>query len=514
MKKTLVVASIACAFASAFNAYADAETPPRYLNWFDAIGTGASSESSLDPTNGTWDVQATGDKSWSAADGLAYDLTTGYVTFTATQAAAPDTDTVTRVSLESYFSPIVCSDVSEIPSLNGSTEQIGFAAVAVTNAAGEATFKYCAWTGDGWFALDGAEPNDEEDVLATLTAELDYRDAVPTVKFSIATNGAEGAIAYNLKTGTTEVVAIPVTSSKAASDDKFNGFKCGGCGNVKSAQGLMAEAIAQIGDKKFISLTEASEAATAGSVIDVLAETSESIELVNGVSISNANGKVTGVISAGEGSVVTVDLNADDIGNGTNGTYTVDVKTSTSGSGAIAVIQPLPNKEIADGTTDITSDHITVTIHTKTALLQEMRPDSANMDKALAVDNTTNSPLRVFLDTYCPDAYRADNADTATIESALQGTGANGLQLWQDYVLTIEPDTVVSPIAPVAGDASSDYITLTIPNLSGVTPIGYTVRYDVYKGEDVVATASSAGEIRIPVSEGSGKYTVKAVLIP
>ena len=512
MKKTLVVASIACAFASAFNAYADAETPPRYLNWFDAIGTGASSASSLDPTNGEWNVSASGEKSWSAEDGLTYDLSTNYVTFTASQAAAPDTNTVTRVSLVSYFYPIVCSAISEIPSLDGSTEQIGFAAVAVTNAAGEATFKYCAWTGDSWFALDGAEPNDEEDVLTTLKAELDYRDTVPTVSFTIVSNGVD----YALTTGSVEVVTnILVTSSKA-SGDKLYGFKCGGSGNIKSAQGLMAEAIAEIGGKKYISLAEATANAAPGSVIDVLAETDEDITLANGVAISNANGKVKGTISAGEGSTVAIDLSVADIGGGSNGTYTVDVKTSTSGSGTIAVIQPLPNKEIASGTTTITSDRITVTIHTKTELLAALRPDAAN-DKALAVDNTTNSPLRVFLEKYSP-AYRSADASTESIQAELRSVpaGSNGLPLWQDYVLTIEPDTVVKPVAPAAGDDSSSYIKLSIPNLSGVTPIGYTVTYKVYKEgvADPVATTDSANAIQIPVSSGSGKYTVKAVLTP
>jgi len=512
MKKTLVVASIACAFASAFNAYADAETPPRYLNWFDAIGTGASSESSLDPTNGEWNVSASGEKSWSAADGLTYDLTTGYVTFTASQEAAPDDNTITRVSLVSYFYPIVCSDVSAIPSLNGSTEQIGFAAVAVTNAAGEATFKYCAWTGDSWFALDGAEPNDEEDVLTTLKAELDYRDAVPTVRFSIVSNGVD----YALTTGMPTVAAIPVTSSKA-SGDKLYGFKCGGYGNVKSAQGLMAEAIAEIGGKKYISLAEATANAAPGSVIDVLAETDEDITLANGVAISNANGKVKGTISAGEGATVNIDLSVADIGGGSNGTYTVDVKTSTSGSGTIAVIQPLPNKEIAVGTTTITSDRITVTIQTKTDLLTAMRPDANNTDKAFAVDSTTNSPLRVFLEKYSP-AYRSADASTESIQAELRSVpaGSNGLPLWQDYVLTIEPETVVKPVAPAAGDDDSSNIKLSIPNLSGVAPIGYTVRYDVYKegSASPVATAASADAIQIPVSSGSGKYTVKAVLTP
>ena len=523
MKKTLVVASIACAVASAFSAYAD-ETFPRYLNWFEAIGANATEgdvteSSSLDPSNGTWNVSATGDKTYDAANGFVFDLTSGYVSFAAEQAAAPDSGTMTKVSMSSYFMPVICADYSELPSdsdMISASAQVGFIAVAQTNADQTSTFTYCAWTGNGWFELAGATPNDEEDVLAPLEAEFDYRDAVPTVKFSIVeTNGVETLIP--LTTGALEVAKFDISSASVAGK-VLNGLKCGSDGNIKSAHGQIAEAIAEIGGKKFISLTEANAAALPGDVIDVLAETDESITLADGAAISNANGKVTGTITAGETSTVTIDLSASDINNGANGTYTVPIKTG--GTGTIVVTQPLANKEIAEGTTNIVAgSSITVTIHTKTDLLKAMRPDEDNTDKVFDVDNTTNSPLRVFLEKYSP-AYRADNASTESVQAELRGVpdgSANGMKLWQDYVLTIEPDTVVSPVAPAAGDDSSTGIKLEIPALAAVSPRdGYTVTYKVYKEGVVepVATAASADAIQIPLASGSGKYTVEAVLTP
>ena len=521
MKKTLVVASIACAVASAFSAYAD-ETFPRYLNWFEAIGANATEgdvteSSSLDPSNGTWNVSATGDKTYDAANGFVFDLTSGYVSFAADQAAAPVSGTMTKVSMYSYFMPVICADYSELPSdsdMISASAQVGFMAVAQTNADQTSTFTYCAWTGNGWFELAGATPNDEEDVLATLEAEFDYRGDVPTVQFTLITN----EVSTLLTTGSVDVVSKFGISSAAAAGDILYGLKCSGSGNVKSALGQIAEAIAEIDGKRFISLAEANAAAGSGDVIDVLAETDESITLADGATISNANGKVTGTITAGETSTVTIDLSASDINNGANGTYTVPIKTG--GTGTIVVTQPLANKEIAEGTTNIVAgSSITVTIHTKTDLLKAMRPDEDNTDKEFAVDNTTNSPLRVFLEKNS-SAYRAADASTESIQSELRGVpaeSANGLKLWQDYVLTIEPETVVKPVSPAAGDTSTTDIKLEIPTLSGVSPRdGYTVTYKVYKEgvAEAVATAASADAIQIPLASGSGKYTVKAVLTP
>ena len=145
---------------------------------------------------------------------------------------------------------------------------------------------------------------------------------------------------------------------------------------------------------------------------------------------------------------------------------------------------------------------------------------SDNTDKVFTVDNTTNSPLRVFLEKNSP-AYRAADASTESIQSELRGVpaeSANGLKLWQDYVLTIEPETVVKPVSPAAGDTSTTDIKLEIPTLSGVSPRDdYTVTYKVYKEgvAEPVATAASADAIQIPVSSGAtGKYTVWAILTP
>ena len=526
MKKTLIVASIAGVCALAFSTSAYADTPPRYHDWFEAVKqSGEDAESGivpedLNPTSGSW-AFGTGDFSWNTTDGFGYDLTDGSVVYTADQAAAPDTNTVTKVSLTSYFSPVLCCDdatpCSELPAPD-SGSQVGFVAVALTNASGAATFSYRAWTGDGWFGLEGATPDDEEDIPTTLVASFDYRDATPTVQFTIITNGVETL----LTTGTVskfEIVGAAATAV-AAAGQKILGLKCYGSGNVKSLQSQIAEAIAEIYGKNFISLTEASEAAAAGSTAEektivMLAETDEDVTLANGATIANVEGYVNGTITADAATTVTVAFTLDDIDAGTNGTYSVDVKTA--GSGTINVSQPMANKEIADGSTVIDGQKITVTIHTKTDLLAAAHPDTANSSKSLSVNNTTSSPLRQFLDAHCHDAYVDPAVSDATIQAALQTVGSNGLQYWQDYVLGIEPTTDVGPMSPVAGDASESNISLEVPALSTATLSGdYTVTYAIYKDNDPspVATASSPAALAIPVSGGTGKYTVKAILTP
>ena len=523
MKKTLVVASIAGACALAFNAYADAETPPRYLGWFQGVGAATEGEvdesSDLAPSGGSWTL-GTGTKSYAAEMGFSYDLNAGQtVTFNASQEAAPATDTVTRVELVSYFSPVICSESLDIAAPDGASTQVGFVSAAITNASGEATMKYCAWTGNGWFALDGAAPNADEDVLTTLNAEFDYRDAAPIVSFTIVSND----VTYPLTTGTVETVSKFGIASSSASVKKVNGLVCSGSGNVKSLTGEIAEAIAEMDGKKYISLHEAVDAISSATDknITMLAATPENVELTDGAAITNASGYVTGEITAGAGANVTIELSANDINNGANGEYEVPVKTATAG-GTVTIALPFDNKEIARDENGVQlatlGNTIKVTVQTATSVLQAVKPDSANADTALKnIDGKTNNVLRVFLEKYAKTAYEATDANASDIAEALNNSGVNGLKLWQDYVLGIEPTTDIKPVTAVAGDSDGSNISLEIPALAVDNTTGdYTVSYKVYKddSETPLDVEQSAGAIKIPTSGGTATYTVKAVLTP
>ena len=530
MKKTIAFASAVCAFACVLNALADDAVPPYYLEWFDAVGASATADN-LDPSNGTWTV-GTGTKTFDADAGFSFELDADQVVlFTPEQNAAPDTGTVTRVEVMSYFPPIVCAAASELPSasdMRGASAQIGFAAVAVTNEAYEATFSYYAWVGgDNWIQLTGATPNDEDEVATTLVADFDYRGATPTVTFSIVTNGAENvAITNVLNSGE----AVEITSTAASSAQQIAHVRCDGNGNIKSLSASIAQAIAEMGGKKYLSLAEvvAAVSTAADRTITMLAETPEDVTLTDGATITNANGYVTGKITAGEGSTVTIALGADDIDGGRSGSYEVPVKTAVSGGGSFVVTIPYTNKEIAtneQGQAILTLDanSIKVTIQTATSVLANVKPDTANTDKTIKATATnggyTNNAFRVFLAKYVPDAYTNANASAETIADALQNipTDSNGLKLWQDYVLGIEPTDSVKPLSPVAGDGDSENIKLEIPDLAGATSSGdYTVTYKVYKdGTEVTGVEQqSADAIRIPTSGGTGTYTVRVVLTP
>ena len=539
MKKTIAFASAVCAFACVLNALADDAMPPYYLEWFDAVGASATAgdvtvSSNLAPSNGTWTTLGTGTKTFDADAGFSFELDAGQVVlFTPEQNAAPDTGTVTRVEVTSYFPPIVCAAASELPSATdmGTAEaQIGFAAVAVTNSVYTANFSYYAWVGgENWIQLTGATPNDEDEIETTLVADFDYRDATPTVTFSIVTNGAENVAITNVLENSSGSKAIGITST-AVSAKMITGVRCDGNGNIKSLSASIAQAIAEMDGKKYLSLEEVVEAVSTADdkTITMLAETPESVELTNGATITNASGYVKGTITAGEGSTVTIALGANDIDGGRSGSYEVPVRTAVSDGGSFVVTIPYTNKEIAtneQGEAILTLDaaSIKVTIQTATSVLANVKPDTANAGKTIKATTATNggytnNAFRVFLAKYVPDAYTNADASATTIADALQNipTDSNGLKLWQDYVLGIEPTDSVKPLSPVAGDGDSENIKLEIPDLAGATSSGdYTVTYKVYKdGTEVTSVDQSADAIRIPTSEGTGTYTVKVVLTP
>ena len=123
----------------------------------------------------------------------------------------------------------------------------------------------------------------------------------------------------------------------------------------------------------------------------------------------------------------------------------------------------------------------------------------------------------MFLEKYAKTAYEATDANASDIAEALNNSGVNGLKLWQDYVLGIEPTTDIRPVTVVTGDGDGSNISLEIPALVVDNTTGdYTVSYKVYKddSETPLDVEQSAGAIKIPTSGGTATYTVKAVLTP
>ena len=498
MKKSLIFASIAC--AGAFALHADNWT---YQDWFTGIGTGATATNDMKATNGTWSFAGVTSGTVSYESGLVFDLEEDEsVAFNVTSATAPDTNTKTAVEVKGIFTPVSTNDLPEKAKMNERGAQIGF----VVGTTSEPSTNYYAWVGgDNWIVLTSPSavdpsangPETETDLLVT----FDYTDAVAAkASFAILTPSAGGIATNDLNGG-----AWVTLTSDAADNRCVAGVSCYGSGKLVAANGDVGLGIAEVEGVKYGSLAGAVTAASSASVktIDVLRATNEDVELADGITIEDANGLATGTMTVPSGSTVTVETKTEDYAGGTSGPYSIPLKTSGAGNVNVTLTGDIANyKEIASA--EPSASGITVTLQTKTSVLEAMRPDAANGSKGLAVTDG----LRTFLNNHCNTAYTQAASTTSAIENALKAEGSNGLKVWQDYVLGITPSTELKPVNAPAGDSESGYIKLAIPELASAVGSGdYSVSYTA-GGE----SSDDPSDIKVPLATGTN--TVKVVLTP
>ena len=150
MKKTLLVASVACACALAANAQFDP--------WFTGIGDGATT-ANLNPTNGTWRMPAASDGDYEyTSNKLEFDLDDNVaLEFAAEEEMAPDTNTITVVTVTGDFTPVKYAEFPTNGLMVSRQAQVGFL-VGVDNGA----TNYYAWVGTpsgrGWAIPPPAAP--------------------------------------------------------------------------------------------------------------------------------------------------------------------------------------------------------------------------------------------------------------------------------------------------------------------------------------------------------------------
>ena len=123
--------------------------------------------------------------------------------------------------------------------------------------------------------------------------------------------------------------------------------------------------------------------------------------------------------------------------------------------------------------------------------------------------------LREFLERNGVTEYQNENAEASDITKALNTeSGTNNLKLWQDYALGVDKDTPVAPVTIPTGDTNPNKITLAIPAVVAATPSGdYVITYQVTYGTTSV-DQEGPGKILIPLENGTGTYTIKAVFDP
>lgn len=146
-----------------------------------------------------------------------------------------------------------------------------------------------------------------------------------------------------------------------------------------------------------------------------------------------------------------------------------------------------------------------------------VRPTDAEMQKVLTPDGNSYKSydsLRKFLEKNKVAGYTNDTADAVSVSNALMKTAENTLLLWQDYALGIDKNTSVAPVTTPAGDTNPNAITLAIPTIDTSKYSGdYTISYQVMKGSEPVPSGEGGnpGAILIPLTSGTGTYTIKAV---
>ena len=492
--KKLLVATIAFALALVLRAdftYSN--------NVFRAIGEGASGTETLNSVNGSWSTfsSSVGNVSWQDSS-LAFDLNEGQsIAFTA--GASPDTNTVVQVEVKGVLSLVFTNDFPLASDLSAANTQLSFL-IGVNADATPVTTNYYAWAGTDWVCLTypaGAEPS--------VTNETDF-----IVTFNYMTNNSHfvqfavkrGETTYPLNGGT----ALPLASAAG----NVAGIKCYGSGSLKSADGSVGLAVAALSDNvRYGTLADAVAAAgTSATTVTVVRATSEdaSIPASSQITISDPGEKATGLITVG--GTVNVAATEAQFDPATNGVYTIPLKTS---GGTVVVDLPTSvaqYKEVASNKV-VTATEIDVAIHTRSDIVRALNPGG---DRALTADETK---LREFLATYTNEAYAAAHATTNSLTPALQASGANGIPLWQSYVLGIAPTDSIAPVTAPAGDTDANNITLAIP---AIVPANYSGDYDVSyqavgpSGASNGASTSNPQSIKVPLATGS--YSVNVELTP
>ena len=474
MKTMIFSVAAACAACVA--------TADEYTNVF----TGVSSVSAAGVPAAVGASWTTTSVSLTNDDGAVWFETSGENRLSLNVTSAPaDTNTVVRFTLNATF-----EDTGALMNLSGSGAHT---AVAVY------TNSFNAWNGSAWVALDEVPEGFNGSVATNLLVEVSYQGT--TLPPSHKARFTLGNRVLRTRGGS-EWVTLATTANN------LSGFACSGAGTLKGVDADVMLGVAELNGYKYGTLTAAVAAAEdAGSgEVDVLRETAEDVSVTkSGVTIAD-NGKTSGTISADPNVEVTVIPGeiefATNVLAGASGEYTLSTKVS-GGNLTLSLPEGMSNKEVEGFTRDGAT--IKVKIQTATAVLADAKPDGTK-----PITNNV-AKLRQFLEKNATNEYVAANASAASIRSALQASGSNGLPLYQSYVLGIEPADSVKPVSQPGGGSSSDAIVLSIPavqaalaNRSGDYA---NIRFKV-SGADTNVVSTAANAISVPLKTGTYTVTV------
>ena len=480
MRKSIAVLALAGAFGTLF-----ADNGPEVANWFTAIGDSPSFEH-LNPVNGAWTITPGTDGSAGYADGrLVLELgADGSAVFAATDGTAPDTNTITRVTITTTFEPL-----TELPD---SSDADGDANLVVCGG------KFYVWDGGKWVDTDITAP--AAGVETEILAEITYQGV-----------NAARAIRFTIGEGNDAVRTDWITLVSA--ENAFANVTIKGATTLDNIIGQIEMGRAENNGIKYSTIADAKSAAKSGSdkTITLLRNSTEDVVVDSEIEIETA-GMKTGWISLDP-----EDKNAKiQIAYGktpSESTKSGEVKLYVSTTEPVEKINIKVNDDSKEVFQPEWSEYGQIKFHlrTSTEVLNCVKPDGI---KPLKTDPTNpNDDYRKFLSFVAKDVYEEAHADPARIQEAIVEAAPNGVPLWQNYVMGVtDYKKPLQPVAAPAGDKDNGFITLSVPVINKEDETGdYKVTYEVANDDgSVTKTVDDPQAIKVPL--GTGTYKIQAIL--
>lgn len=183
-------------------------------------------------------------------------------------------------------------------------------------------------------------------------------------------------------------------------------------------------------------------------------------------------------------------------------------------------INPSGHQYASGGTVSTEQRTLVVTEPGQTPLV---RPSETTMRAVQAPDGTNfrnTDTLRRFLENNHVSAYTSGNGSSTDISNALNDPGENGLPLWEDYVMGIDPEDSVTPVYTPSADKETTTFNLQVPVLgeaiennkpSGDYAIQYRIDTNGAQGEPV---EMKSGIIPVALPNAAADFDVKIILVP
>ena len=493
MKKLTLALSIACAGALAF-----ADTEQWQTSWFTGIGSDVTAVTDLKATNGSWGNLTT-DNAEIADNALVLDLDSDdEATFTVAN-AAEDSKTAQKISVTGVFTPIASSELPSADDMgsSGKNAQLGFAVVATTTTSADddssttTTYSYQAWVGGSDWVMLGTCA--DKDATTDLTITFAYWDSSVTATFAIKNGDTDVTFGDDATTKTLELSDNALTVATA--NYKVSSVACTGSGTLSALSGDAQYAVATLNGRNYGTVADAITAAgTSGNTITLVKDPSGDVTIAAGATVKiDENGKTASIENNGS---MTIPLTETQVNTG-NTTFDITVKGNKP-----EVTTTDESKECI--VSDIVNGKATVTVQTKTSILNEVKFNNVNLMKS-----ETN--FRKFMTDNGIAAYTGKGATAAAIQTALnENEEGNELKKWQCYALGISPSTTLKTAYADADSGNTIKIALA-PSAAAESIVSsgdFTIKYQVTDGSSTT-TATSADAIQVPLE--TGRYTVNVV---